>query len=194
MSLRIGFMDIDLVSECFFLPDAPVDADAALVFGMNDWRRPTARAVALYRTGQARKLLFTGGFNAKIGATEAEEMAAFARDCGVPESDILVEPRARHTGENVQFARDIIEAAFGPGAAPSLMLVTIHYHLRRALIAARKYFPPPVKIGWSCYPSRHYSASDWFETPQGRAAVESEIGKIEKYYALGLSDLARTRP
>jgi len=60
--------------------------------------------------------------------------------------------------------------------------------LRRALFAARRYFPQPIRIGWSCYPSQHYGADDWFESARGRADVEAEIAKIQRYYALGPGD------
>ena len=87
-------MDITQVGEYIFAPDNLLDADVAIVLGMSDWRRPVMRAVELYQEGRVRRLLFTGGYNSKIEATEATEMAAVALASRVPEADILVEPRA----------------------------------------------------------------------------------------------------
>ena len=76
-------MDVTQVGEYIFVPDNLLDADVAIVLGMSDWRRPVMRAVELYQEGHVRRLLFTGGYNSKIKATEATEMAALAlRDGG----------------------------------------------------------------------------------------------------------------
>ena len=168
--------DDDELSARFFPPDRLITADVAVVLGANDPMRPAERAVALYRNGHARELLFSGGFNGRLGGTEAEEMAAVARAAGVPNDAILIEPQARHTDENLQFARAMISKS------SAILLVTIQFHLCRALIAARKHFPDAVEIGWTCYPSLHYDSTNWSRSPRGRADVESEIRKIGLYY------------
>ena len=66
-------MDLTKVGEYIFVPDNFLDADVAIVLGMNDWRRPVMRAVELYHERHVRRLLFTGGYNWKIKATEATE-------------------------------------------------------------------------------------------------------------------------
>src|SRR5665213_222197 len=63
------------IGKDVFVPDCVFPAEIAIVFGMTTWRRPVARAVQLYQAGLAKRLLFTGGFNARIGAVEASEMA-----------------------------------------------------------------------------------------------------------------------
>jgi Glycosyl hydrolase family 3 N terminal domain/DUF218 domain len=65
-------------------------------------------------------------FNSKIEATEAIEMAALAGASGVPKADILVEPRAAHTDQNMSFSRELLEASIGVAALRSILLVTIH--------------------------------------------------------------------
>jgi uncharacterized SAM-binding protein YcdF (DUF218 family) len=177
-------MDLTRVAEYIFVPDNFLDADVAIVLGMSDWRRPVMRAVELYREGHVRRLLFTGGYNSKIKATEATEMAALATACRVPEANILVEPRAAHTDQNMTFSRELLDARIGLAELRSILLVTIHYHSRRAIIAARRHFPTSIEIGWVCYPSKHYSSSNWRYSPHGREHVLSEVSKIEKYYAV----------
>lgn len=181
-------MDVTRVGKYIFVPDNFLDADVAIVLGMSDWRRPVTRGVGLYREGKAKRLLFTGGYNSKINATEAIEMATLARASGVPMADILVEPRAAHTDQNISFARDLLEANIGLPKLRSIVLVTIHYHIRRAIIAARRHFPRSIEIGWVCYASRHYSSSDWRQSHLGRENVASELAKIEKYYAVSIFD------
>jgi uncharacterized SAM-binding protein YcdF (DUF218 family) len=176
------------VGEYIFAQDNLLDADVAIVLGMSDWRRPVTRAVELYQEGRVGRLLFTGGYNSKIKATEALEMAALALASGVPEANILVEPRAAHTDQNMTFSREVLDASIGLAQLRSILLVTIHYHIRRAIIAARRHFPGPIEIGWVCYPSRHYSSSNWRCSRHGREHVRSEVSKIEKYYALSVRE------
>ncbi len=179
-------MEVARAGQYIFVPDRFLDADVAIVLGMSDWRRPVMRAVELYREGKAKRLLFTGGYNSKIDATEAIRMAALARALDVPAANIAVEPRAAHTDQNMAFSRELLDAEIGLSALRSILLVTIHYHIRRAIIAARRHFPRSIEIGWVCYPSRHYSSTDWRASYRGRENVASEISKIEKYYAVSM--------
>jgi uncharacterized SAM-binding protein YcdF (DUF218 family) len=164
-----------------FVPDDIFPADLAIVFGISAWQRPVARAVKLYRDGLARKLVFTGGFNKTVQAFEAVEMARAAAAAGVPESDIIVEGRATNTVENVTNALACIDRAVGIGNVRSVLLVAIHFHMRRAKAISDLEFPPSVRIGCASYPSIHYSSSDWFHSARGRADVESETEKLIAY-------------
>ena len=187
-------MDTNLIGKCLFLEDNLIKADVAIVFGMNDWRRPVERAIDLYQSGKAKFLLFTGGYNSNIRECEATAMSDFARDSGLPDRAILVEPRAAHTEENIVFARQVLDAHSELHNFRSVTLVTIHYHLRRAILAARKHLPVSVELGWVSYPSVHYSAADWHKSAHGRSNADSEIAKIDRYYAMSLNDLAGQRP
>jgi uncharacterized SAM-binding protein YcdF (DUF218 family) len=164
-----------------FVADRVIPADVAIVFGVTTWKRPAARAVELHRAGLARRLLFTGGFNARIGAVEAREMAREAMTLGVPASDILVEDRAANTSENLAFSRLILEKALGLDGVASIMLVAIQFHMRRVLMTAERTFPPRIAIATASYPSVAYSARDWRGSPRGRRDVASEIRKIRLY-------------
>lgn len=161
---------------------------------MNQWWRPARLAVDLYRAGRVGKLLFTGGQNRGIDACEAAEMAAFARREQVPDPAILVEPWATHTDDNLRLSRQLLDDQITAGDIGAVMLVTIHFHLRRTVLAARRHLPAGVKLGWASYPSLHYSASDWHRTERGRADVASEIGKIAAYYDLSFQELMEREP
>lgn len=185
-------LDVALLSRCFFPPERQARADVAIVFGMSAPERPVARAVEIFRAGLADSLLFTGGHNPRLGQAEALEMARLAREQGVPREAILVEDQALHTEQNVEFSFRLLQDRLGvPGGIGSIMILTIQYHLRRAHLAARRRFPGETGLSWSCYPSRHYTAENWFEVAQGRRDVTAEIDKIERYYGLTPGDLAR---
>jgi uncharacterized SAM-binding protein YcdF (DUF218 family) len=166
----------------YFVSDDIFPADLAIVFGMTTWRRPCARAVELYRDGMARKLLFTGGFNRTIQAVEAEEMARGADAAGVPQSDIIIEAEAANTVENVTNARRCIEQSLGIDNIRSVLLVAIHFHMRRVKVIVERTFPRHIHVGCASYPSAFYDSLDWSQSERGRADVASEARKLEAYF------------
>lgn len=185
--------DVDAVGRIFFPPDRRAKADTALVFGMSSPARPAACAVELFRAGLVERLLFTGGFNELLGRPEAHAMAEFACHCGVPDEAILIEDQARNTDENIAFSKSLLDERFGHKKIRSLMLVTVHYHLRRAHIAARRHFSADVELYWMSYPHLGYTSANWFDAEKGRNDVQAEIDKIERYYGITLKDLADHR-
>ncbi|MFF3685724.1 YdcF family protein [Streptomyces sp. NPDC002187] len=74
-----------------------------------------------------------------VQVQEAVAVLERALKLGVPGDAVLVEPRARNTGENIRFSRELIEEA---GAdVSSVLLVSRPYEERRAYATARKLWP-----------------------------------------------------
>lgn len=89
-------------------------------------------AARLWRTGQLDRLVLSGG--SMDETSEAELMARFAGDLGVPRSAMLLEPDSRNTRENAQGVARVLQAnRLGNGVA----LVTSSLHLPRAMIEFR---------------------------------------------------------
>lgn len=70
---------------------------------------------------------------------EAIHYREHAIEMGVPDEAILIEPRARNTGENVDYTRKLLEARAVP--VDSLMLISRPYQQRRAYATAKKVWP-----------------------------------------------------
>lgn len=111
-------------------------ADAAIVLGAASWgltpspvfRERIRQAVSLYRSGQVRKIIFTGGRRLDTDSYEAEVGRSTAISLGAAPSDILVETCSRSTEEN-------LERAFAVGkdnGLTSYLIVSDPLHLRRA--------------------------------------------------------------
>lgn len=100
-------------------------------------------AVDLYMRGMAPLLLFTGATSPttrdRMPRGEAVHYRERALELGVPSSAVLVEPRARNTGENIRFSRDVLEEA-GVDVS-SVLLISKPYEERRAYATARKLWP-----------------------------------------------------
>jgi uncharacterized SAM-binding protein YcdF (DUF218 family) len=103
-------------------------------------------AADLFLEGYGPLLLFSGGIahagdllDTGWNRPEAEVLAEAAIRRGVPEEKILLEIRARNTGENIRFAQEILEAH---GLRPdSFLLVQKPYMERRAYAAFEKQWP-----------------------------------------------------
>lgn len=70
---------------------------------------------------------------------EAQHYRDRAVDLGVPESAVLVEPKASNTGENIAYSRELLEAA--GIEVRSVLLVSKPYEERRAYATIRKLWP-----------------------------------------------------
>lgn len=100
-------------------------------------------AVDLYKRGMAPLLVFTGATSPttrdRMPRGEAVHYQERALELGVPSSAVLVEPRARNTGENIRFSRELLEEA-GVDVS-SVLLISKPYEERRAYATARKLWP-----------------------------------------------------
>ncbi|MFE2882907.1 YdcF family protein [Streptomyces sp. NPDC059272] len=100
-------------------------------------------AVDLYERGMTPLLVFSGATSPttreRMPRGEAVHYRERALELGVPSSAVLVEPRARNTGENILFSRKLLEEA-GVDVS-SVLLISKPYEERRAYATARKLWP-----------------------------------------------------
>lgn len=100
-------------------------------------------ATKLFFDGYFPVLLFTGANSPttkdRFPEGEAVSFARFAIERGVPETSLIVEPRATNTSENFTMSRDVLHAE---GIVPSSILVICKpYMQRRAYLTCAKVWP-----------------------------------------------------
>jgi uncharacterized SAM-binding protein YcdF (DUF218 family) len=125
-------------------------ADAAVVLGAAVWsqnvspvfRERINHAVALYRKGKVRKLIFTGGQGNSNEPTEAAAASSYAQANGIPLQDILVEQKSHTTFENILNAKQLADA----NSLKTVLIVSDPMHMKRAMTMARD-------VGLIAYPS-----------------------------------------
>jgi uncharacterized SAM-binding protein YcdF (DUF218 family) len=120
----------------------PRPCSVAIALGSHDLGVADA-AADLYHRGFAPLIVMTGANSptteAHMPRGEAVRYRERALELGVPDSAILLEPRARNTGENITLSRELLE---GAGVeATSALLVSRPYEERRAYATARKLWP-----------------------------------------------------
>ncbi|NIH88263.1 YdcF family protein [Amycolatopsis granulosa] len=134
--------DAEILWRFHRLDDELRPVDVAIGLGSHDGTVPVY-AAELYHRGLFPWLVFTGA-NApttveRFPRGEAIHYREIALEHGVPESAILVEPKARHTGENIDLTRELL-AAHGI-QVQSALIVCRPYQQRRAYATAKRRWP-----------------------------------------------------
>ncbi len=131
--------DARVVWDYHRMGHAPRPCSVAVGLGSHDLGVATA-AVEAYRAGLVPLIVFTGANSpttrARFPEGEAVAYRRHALDLGVPPEAVLVEPRATNTGQNITYARRLLEES-GAGVS-SVLLVSKPYEQRRAYATARK--------------------------------------------------------
>ncbi|MCX4541902.1 YdcF family protein [Streptomyces sp. NBC_01565] len=134
--------DAELIWDFHQMHHEPRPCSVAVGLGSHDLGVADT-AVDLYRRGMAPLIVFTGATSpttrARMPRGEAVHYHERALELGVPPEDVLVEPNARNTGENIRLVRALLEDTGRP--IDSVLLVSKPYEERRAYATARKLWP-----------------------------------------------------
>lgn len=146
-------------------------------------------AIDLYRRNLTPRILISGNGPDEDQVKEADLFLAYALEQSVPESALLVEREARHTRDNFELSAALIEKELGWDKVRSAAIVGKPYHMRRALMTARRFWPEDIRYLFlpSSLP-RDLKPDDWWESDWGRSRVMDELRRIGEYGAKG--DLA----
>lgn len=163
-------------------------ADVIFVLGSSD-TRVALYAAQLYLDGWAPIMLFAGSGTVHnhlperqkfIGTTEAEVFADIARKKGVPEEAVLIENQSQNTGDNYQFARNLLEEK---GIHPKIIIAAQKPYMERRTYATGKVWWPDVElivtspdISIENYPDEINAPGDrWMHTMTG------DLQRIKEY-------------
>jgi uncharacterized SAM-binding protein YcdF (DUF218 family) len=160
-------------------------ADLLFVFGTRHGA-PQFLAVIedLWRKGMFRWALVTGGPTLGDPKTEAAVLADGLVAMGVPHDRILLEERARNTGENVTLSLPIIEQRLGLNSVGSLIAVGKYFTSARYLMTLQRHWPAAEKMLAPVHYHEH-DAADWHLHAESRAKVLGEWRKLAAYREAG---------
>ncbi len=116
-------------------------ADAAIVLGAAAWdgqpspvfEERIKHAIDLYKAGDVRRIIFTGGVGDGEQVAESIAASAFALQHGVAEQDVFCETTSHFTHENLRGAKAIIQQQH----LGRVLIVSDPLHMRRAMTMAR---------------------------------------------------------
>ncbi|MFI1979374.1 YdcF family protein [Streptomyces wedmorensis] len=157
---------------------APRPCSVAIGLGSHDLGVADT-AVDLYRRGMAPFLVFTGATSPttreRMPRGEAVHYQERAIELGVPASAVLVEPRARNTGENIRFSRDLLDEA--GITVSSILLISKPYEERRSYATARKLWPD-VEIVSASSPMTLQDYAD--SIGDARLVIDMLVGALQR--------------
>lgn len=134
--------DVETLWRFHRIDDDLRPVDVAIGLGSHD-PGVAVYTAELWKRGLFPLIVFTGA-NApttveRFPRGEAVHYREIALERGVPDNVIMVEPKATHTGENIDFVRDLLEQH---GVKVRSVLITCRpYQQRRARATARKRWP-----------------------------------------------------
>lgn len=160
---------------------ALVPADFALVFGNKHIIDTLANRTAdLYHQGYFPLVVVSGGVRTKARITEAEALRRALLDRGVPDEAILTEKKARHTGENVIFARNLLTDKGLEGDLTTVIGIGHIVAARRFLMTLERHWPGIHKMQASANPF-DVAPAQWNLHENFRRAAIGEWRKIKPY-------------
>jgi uncharacterized SAM-binding protein YcdF (DUF218 family) len=118
-----------------------LSADAAIVLGAAAWdgqpspvfEERIKHAIALYKAGRVKGIIFTGGVGDGEQVAESIVASAYAIQHGVAEQDVFCETISKFTYENLRGAKAIIRQQH----LGRVLVVSDPLHMRRAMTMAQ---------------------------------------------------------
>ncbi|WP_020661998.1 YdcF family protein [Amycolatopsis benzoatilytica] len=141
--LAFLFVALMLYSILYSRVNRLARADAVIVLGsglLGDRVPPLLasrldRAVQVHQRSPGALLVVSGGQGPDELTSEADAMARYLVEAGVPADQVLLEDRATTTGENLRFSVAVLDRR---GFSGAVLAVTNNYHVFRTAVLARK--------------------------------------------------------
>lgn len=124
------------------------------------------KGIELLQRNPQAKLILSGGQGPGEDIPEGVAMAAYTREKGVSDEQIIIEDQSKNTRENLLFSSQLMEKK-----NPKIALVTTSYHVFRALVFAKKLHIPCIGYG---------SKTKWYFTLN--ALIREYIGYLSISY------------
>jgi uncharacterized SAM-binding protein YcdF (DUF218 family) len=160
-------------------------ADLLFVFGTREGVDEFVEAIArLWRDGFCRHILISGGTTWNNADAEAFVLQRGIVSAGVPDSVILLEPRATNTGENVIFSLPIIDRRIGLKNIGSVIALGKVCTSVRYLMTLQRHWPEAEKMLFAVNYFGH-PIEQWPQHAVTRERILREWRKLEPYKAAG---------
>jgi len=156
------------------LTDPLAKADAIVAISGDTGAR-VETAIALWKEGYARVLIFSGGSSDPASVASAELMKRTAVAAGVPATAIVVEGTSATTEENAQRVAELMQTR----GLRSAILVTSPYHQRRAAMLFEREFGR-ASLSFRNHPADDpdWDASFWWTREPSRSLTLVELAKL----------------
>lgn len=157
-------------------------SDVGIVFGgISMIPNRLKEAEKLYKEGCIKKILVTGGIgrlNIDRITPEAVKMENYLRNHSIPKNDILVEPKAKNSYENIKYSLELLKERYNL-LQTKLILITSDFHLKRCMGMMLKeevpnFFGDGVKDGKT-------DLENWQDSLLGKRVIYQEAVLLNYY-------------
>ncbi len=106
----------------------------------NDGNDRMCQAIDLYKSGIAKKIIYTGGADTVFGGFVPESKLGkeFMVKCGIPDSCIIIETLSMNTHQNAKYTASMLENLDKNWKQKRYVLVTAGFHMLRAKLCFEK--------------------------------------------------------
>jgi uncharacterized SAM-binding protein YcdF (DUF218 family) len=106
----------------------------------NDGNDRMCQAIDLYKSGIAKKIIYTGGADTVFGGFVPESKLGkeFMVKCGIPDSCIIIETLSMNTHQNAKYTASMLENLDKNWKQKRFVLVTAGFHMPRAKLCFEK--------------------------------------------------------
>jgi len=173
------------ISSDLFVRSAIAPSDLLFIFGNRVCEDAYGVAAgALWRAGFFQSAMVSGGPTGEHSLSEAEVIVRKLIVHGVPEDRILLETKAKNTGENVELALRILRNQEGFEAIRSVLAMGMVCTSRRYLMTLERYWPEVRK---SLFAINHFDRplDDWPNHHDMRQRIIGEWRKLSTYKEKG---------
>lgn len=177
--------DLQRIADYMMPAFPPQRSDLGFLFGTRHGVPEFCQtAMTLWQDGMFERLLVSGGQTGTLARTEAEVIGEELVRLGLPESALILEAAATHTGENVIFGKRRIGEVMELAAIRSVLVIGKICSTRRYLMTLQRHWPG---LRLSVCPVNYFGvpAERWHEHAAFRARVLGEFEKIPRYLQLG---------
>lgn len=181
-----------IIWEYMLLHQPLRQCDAIFLLGSRD-ERTAEYAINLYLRGYGEKLIISGGIaqsNVPLNShwanqSQAEYFGKKARRSGVPSKNLVLEPKAANTGQNIEFTYKLL--AEKDIKLSSILLVQKPYMERRTYATFMKQWPEPdIDITLSSPPIPY---DEYFDDQNPKEDILNvmvgDLQRIKEYPRLG---------
>ncbi len=106
----------------------------------NDGNDRMCQAIDLYKSGIAKKIIYTGGADTVFGGFVPESKLGkeFMVKCGIPDSCVIIETLSMNTHQNAKYTASMLENLDKNWKQKRYVLVTAGFHMFRAKLCFEK--------------------------------------------------------
>ncbi len=103
----------------------------------------------------------------------------------IPGDKILVEDRSNHSKDGVIASLFVLEDKFGIHTIKNLLVVSIPWHYKRAMLTLKTYYPQWVKYIWCPANYKQHQPDNWWKYSESHSYVMKEITNLVKFVREG---------